>query len=82
MAVADSSIRMPEGLMAEVQQRAEAEQRSPEELVLEAVERYLVQKRRERLYARGEEQARKLGVREEDIPDIVKESRQSTPRGR
>lgn len=80
MAIADSSIRMPEGLMAEVQKRAEAEQRSPEELVQEAVERYLRQKRREKLYAYGEEQARKLGIQEEDVPDLVKQTRQTAPR--
>jgi predicted transcriptional regulator len=80
--VADSSIRVPEALMAELQKRAEAEQRSPEEVVQEAVERYLRLKRREKLYAYGEEQAQRLGIREEDVPALVKETRQSTPRGR
>jgi hypothetical protein len=80
MGVADSSLRIPEALMAEVQARAEAEQRSPEELVLEAVARYLRQKRREKLYAYGEGQAQKLGIREEDVPDLVKETRQTSPR--
>jgi hypothetical protein len=72
MAMADSSIRMPESLMVEVQKRAKAEERSPDELVQEAVERYLRLKRREKLYAYGEDQARKLGIREEDVPDLVK----------
>jgi predicted transcriptional regulator len=82
MAMADSTIRMPEALMAEVQKRADAEERAPEELVQEAVEQYLRRKRREKLYAHGEEQARKLGIREEDIPGIVKEVRQTAPRSR
>jgi hypothetical protein len=80
MAVVDSNLRIPEALMAEVQARADAEQRSPEELVLEAVERYLRLKRREKLYAYGEGQARKLGIREQDVPDLVKQTRQTAPR--
>jgi len=80
--MADSTIRMPEALMAEVQKRAAAEARAPEELVQEAVEQYLRRKRREKLYAHGEEQARKLGIREEDIPGIVKEVRQTALRSR
>ncbi len=70
---------MPESLMAEVQKRAEAEQRSPEELVQEAVERYLRLKRRGKLYVYGEMQARKLGIREEDVPHLVKQTRQTAP---
>jgi hypothetical protein len=79
MGVANSNIRMPESLMAEVQKRAEAEQRSPEELVQEAVERYLRLKRREKLYVYGEQQARKPGIREEDVPHLVKQTRQTGP---
>jgi hypothetical protein len=82
MSMADSTIKMPEALMVEVQMRAEAEDRDPQELVQEAVEQYLGRKRREKLYAHGEEQARKLGIREEDIPGIVKEVRQTAPRSR
>jgi hypothetical protein len=82
MAVADGNIQVPEALMAEVEKAAQAEQRTPAELVQEAVERYLRLKRREKLYQYGEEQARKLGIREEDIPDLVKQSRKATPRRR
>jgi len=76
----DSNLRIPEALMAEVRQPAAAEQRSPEDLVQEAVARYLRQKRRDNLYAYGEEQARKLGIGAEDVPDLVKQTRQTAPR--
>lgn len=74
---------LPEELLAEVQKAAQAEQRSSDELVAEAVERYLRQKRREKLYAYGEEQAQKLGIREEAVPTLVKQARRErTERGR
>ena len=83
MAVADSNIRMPGALMVELQKMARDEQRSPEAVVQEAVERYLRQKRREKLHAYGEGQAQRLGIREEDVPELVKQTRrETTERGR
>jgi predicted transcriptional regulator len=77
-AVSDSSIRVSDALMAELQRAADAEQRSPEEVVEGAVERYLRLKRRERLYAYGECQAERVGVEEEDVLALVKETRRDT----
>ena len=53
--------------MAELQRAADLEQRSPDEVVEDAVERYLRLKRRERLYVYGEAQAERLGIEEEDV---------------
>jgi len=78
MAMANSNIRVPEALMVELQKTAQDEKRSPEEVVQEAVERYLRQKRREKLHAYGEAQAQKLGIREEDVPELVKQTRRET----
>jgi len=81
--VSDSNIRVSEALMAELQRAADVEQRSPEEVVEDAVERYLRVKRRERLYAYGEGQAKRLGIEEEDVPALVNEIRRDTSaRGR
>ena len=57
---------LPEALLAEVRRRAKIEQRSPDELLQEAVERLLRLKRSEQLYAYGEEQALGLGIQESD----------------
>ena len=65
--MSDSSIRVSEALMAEWQRAAGLEQRTPEEVVEDAVERYLRLKRRERLYVYGEAQAERLGIQEEDV---------------
>ena len=70
--MSDSSVRVSEALMAELQRAADVEQRSPEEVVEDAVERYLRVKRRERLYAYGEGQAKRLGIVEEDVPALVR----------
>ena len=81
--MSDSRIRVSEALMAELQKAADVEQRSPEEVVEDAVERYLRVKRRERLYAYGEGQAKRRGIKEEDVPVLVKEIRRDTSaRGR
>ena len=81
MAMANN-VTLSEELLAEVKRAAAVEQRRHDEVVQEAVERYLRLKRREDLYAFGEGQARKLGIREEDIPDLVRQTRQSVPRVR
>jgi len=62
-------------LLAEAEEAAQAERISMDELVQDAVERRLKQRRRQKLYAYGEEQARKLGIKEEDVPRIVEEWR-------
>ena len=81
--MSDSSIRVSEALMVELQKAADVEQRSPEEVVEDAVERYLRLKRRESLYAYGEAQAERLGIDEQDVPALVKEIRRDTSaRGR
>jgi len=61
--------------MAELQRAADVEQRSPEEVMADAVERYLRLSRRKRLYAYGEGQAERVRIEEEDVPALVKEMR-------
>jgi hypothetical protein len=51
-------------------------------LAHDAIERYLRMKNRENLYAYGERQARKLGIRERDVPALVEQTRRKTPRAR
>jgi hypothetical protein len=73
---------LPEALLAEVRRLAKIEQRSPDELVQEAVERLLRLKRREKLYAYGEEQARRLGIQESDVQQLIHQVRSETERER
>jgi hypothetical protein len=80
--MAGSNITVPESLMAELEKAAKSEQRSTEAVAYEAIERYLRTKNREKLYSYGEGQARKLGIRERDVPALVEQTRRKTPRGR
>ena len=68
--------KIPPALLAEVEQAASADHISIDELVRDAMERRLNERRRQSLYTYGEEQARKLGVREEDVDRIIHEFRQ------
>lgn len=78
--MSDSSIRVSDALMAELQRAADLEQRSPERIVEDDVERYL---RLERLYAYGDSQTARLGIEEQDVPALMKEIRGDTSaRGR
>jgi Arc/MetJ-type ribon-helix-helix transcriptional regulator len=77
-----NSASLPGELMAQVRKLAQAEDRSTDEVVQEAVERLLRSKRRQKLYEYGERQARELGIKESDVPRLLKETRQNHRRGR
>jgi predicted transcriptional regulator len=71
-------VKMPSSLLAEVKEAAEEENRTREELVREAVERYLKDRRWQRLLAYGEQQARALGLSEADVPRLIEEYRRQS----
>ncbi len=66
---------IPASLLAEAEQAARTDHISVDELVSEAVEQRLRARRRQNLYAYGEQQARKLGVKEDDVDRIIHEFR-------
>lgn len=68
---------MPSSLLAEIQAAADEESRTSDELVREAVECYLKDRRWQRLLAYGERQARSLGLTDADVPRLIEEYRQS-----
>jgi metal-responsive CopG/Arc/MetJ family transcriptional regulator len=76
MASDTESVRMPSSLLAEVQAAANEEHRSRDEVVREAIERYLRNRRWQRLLAYGERQAQSLGLTDADVPRLIEEYRQ------
>lgn len=72
---ASESVEMPATLLAELQAAANEEHRTREELLREAVERYLRDRRWQGLLAYGEQQARSLDLSEEDVPRLIEEYR-------
>ncbi|MDE3016026.1 MAG: ribbon-helix-helix protein, CopG family [Pseudomonadota bacterium] len=66
---------VPSALRAAVQAMADEEHRSAAEVIREAVERYLEQRRWQKIFAYGEERARMLNLSETDIPRLIAEYR-------
>ena len=75
-------------LLTQAQEAAQQEHISLDELVQDAMERHLRQRRRQKLYAYGEQQARKLGIKESDVDRTIHDyrdeerERQNKERGR
>jgi metal-responsive CopG/Arc/MetJ family transcriptional regulator len=72
---ATNNISLPEPLLAEVQSAAEAEHRSVDEVLTDAVKRYIEERSWTRLLGYGAERAKALGVKESDINRLIAESR-------
>jgi len=70
-----NSVSLPEELLAGIRTAAEAEQRSVNEVLADAVQRYLEDRSWTRLLDYGAERAKALGVEESDIDRLIGESR-------
>jgi hypothetical protein len=66
---------IPPALLAQVQSAADEEHRPAADLLREAVERYLRERRWQKIFAYGEERARTLGLAEADVPRLIAEFR-------
>jgi len=75
-------VTIPSPLLAEIQAAADEEHRSSNELVCEAIERYLKNRRWQRLLAYGQERARSLGLTEADVPRLIEEYRRERRQSR
>ncbi|HEX3882070.1 MAG TPA: hypothetical protein VHW66_05385 [Stellaceae bacterium] len=79
---ADTDTLIPSELLPELQAAAEEERRTPSEVVGEALETYLKNRRWRRLLEMGQARARALGLTEDDLPRLIAESREEARRGR
>ena len=70
-----NSISLPEGLLAGIRCAAEAEHRSVDDVLADAVQRYLEDRSWTNLLDYGAERARALGIEESDIDRLIAESR-------
>jgi len=71
---AGNNISLPEPLLAEVQRAAQAERRSVDELLTDAVKRYLDDRSWTSLLDYGSERANALRIRESDVDRLISES--------
>lgn len=70
---------VPPALLTQTQKAAQDDHITLDELVRTALEQQLQTRRRQKLYAYGETQAKAAGTKEEDVPRIVKEWRAEHP---
>jgi len=70
-----NSISLPEDLLAGIKSAAEAEHRSVDDVLADAVQRYLEDRSWTRLLDYGAERAKAVGIEESDIGRLIAESR-------
>lgn len=73
--MASSNVSLSEELLAGIKNAAEAEHRSVDEVLAEAVKRYLEDHSWTTLLSYGSEKAQTLGIAESDIDRLIAESR-------
>jgi len=72
---AANNISLPEPLLAEIQSAAQAEHRSVDEVLTDAVKRYIEERSWTKLLDYGAERAKALGVKESDVDRLIAEFR-------
>ena len=72
---AANNISLPEPLLAEIQIAAQAGRRTVDEVLTDAVKRYVEERSWTKLLDYGVERAEKLGIKESDIDRLIAESR-------
>ncbi|MCX6628104.1 MAG: hypothetical protein NTW28_10805 [Candidatus Solibacter sp.] len=75
-----NNLHVPDNLLAELQAKAEADGKSPDEMVKIAIERFLLHRQLQELVDYGKVQSASLGLTEEDVPRLVEEHRNEQSR--
>jgi len=70
------SLSLPPKLLEKVERRAKKENRTKSEFLREAIRRYIEEREWAELQLYGAQQAKKLGIREEDVESLVDEVRE------
>jgi Arc/MetJ-type ribon-helix-helix transcriptional regulator len=69
------SVTLPEAMLKQAKKRAKKENRTMSELVREALRRYEGTQVLRELQAYGQQRARELGIKEEDVDRLIHEDR-------
>ena len=73
--VTDPKPLINDDLLYQVQETARAQNRQPEDIVSEALSRYLDDQKWQSLVTAGERRAREKGLTEADVPRLIEEVR-------
>ena len=74
-AAKQTALSLPPGLLREAERVAKREGRTRNELLREAVRRYIAESKWRELHEYGRNQARKLGLRPDDVQRLIEEAR-------
>jgi hypothetical protein len=73
---------LSDDMLHKVEDLAREQHREPAEVLEDAVNRYAAECRLDRLQSKLGARAKKLGIRESDVPDLVHQVREENHRGR
>jgi metal-responsive CopG/Arc/MetJ family transcriptional regulator len=69
------NLSLPDGLQAEIEKVAQAQERTVNEVLAEAVDRYIREKHWQSLKSYGRQKARERGIKDSDVLRLIAESR-------
>jgi len=75
-AASPDSLTIPAELLAQIRAEAAQEHRSAGEVLRDAVNRYVRERRWQRMLAKGQARAMALGLTEADVPRLIAEFRE------
>ena len=76
------NLSLPDGLQTAIEKVARAQERTVNEVLAEAVDRYIREKQWQSLKSYGRQKARERGIKESDVLRLIAESRQEHAQGR
>jgi hypothetical protein len=83
MAIVEApTLSLPDSLRAEIEKVARAQDRTVNEVLAEAVDRYIKDEQWQNLKSYGRQRARERGIKAGDVPRLIAESRRERELGR
>jgi predicted transcriptional regulator len=76
------NLSLPDGLQTEIEKVARAQERTVNEVLAEAVDRYIRVEQWQSLKSYGRQKARERGIKEGDVLRLIAESRREHEQGR
>jgi hypothetical protein len=80
LASKDVHLSMPSALVVEMEEAAQAEGKTLDEITQDAMQQFLQDRRWQGLVAYGKGQARSLGLESDDVPRLIAEARSEQKR--
>ena len=76
------NLSLPDGLQTEIEKVARAQERTVNEVLAEAVDRYIREEQWQSLKSYGRQKARERGIKAGDVLRLIAESRREHTQGR